>query len=854
MLQFKKCYTLATILIIFLNLTACGGGGGSAPATTTIPVASNVQLLAADTQITLSWDAVATADSYVIYWDTAAGVSTSSTPISVNSPGYIHTGLTNGQAYYYKIQTVEAGDMSNLTAEFSASPNATTPPATAPAIPLNTQALSGDTQVTVSWDSVTNAASYKVYWNTNGNVSSNDTFIDAQANTQITHSGLSNGLTYYYRIAATNTAGESDLSAVASAAPASTPVGVPTSPQNLIITNGSGEITLSWNSVTIADTYTVYWKTGQGNVLSSDNVIDAGANTQITHTGLLPGKTYKYKVSASNTSGESFLSTQEQTTQSSSWQTINPAPQSNQINFIRWVGTQYIATGKKGTIITSVNGTDWNTKSAGTLYDLNGAATNGSLYVVVGNGGTILTSPDTTTWTQRRAIFTTQDLNDVIWDGTQFIVVGNSGKIVTSNDGITWINRVPVSDHLYAITQSDNLVVAVGNTGAIFTTTDGITWSKKTSTSTSKLHQIHWNGTQFVVVGAGNTILISTDGTNWTFDGFTEVNTLKAITWSGTQYVLTTLEGEIFSSADATSWTLASTPTTTSVNTIEYHAGQYIAAGIYGKVLTSSNAIDWTIQGANYETLYDIHWDGSQYIAVGDTTQLSSTDSLNWSARSSSLSYNAITSNGSRYVAVAGFGAVNYSTDGITWQGLIADSVGFNTLNDVIWADNQFVIVGAGGFISTSADGATWNNQSSGITTSLHAVSWNGTQYVAVGNSAILTSPDAVTWTPQTLPDSGSYRDIVWNGSLFVAVGSGAITSPDGATWVRQNAESSTLYAVTWNGSEFMAVGQIGVTTSSIDGTNWVEEITGTYNDLYGISWDGTNYLAVGLFGTILKK
>jgi len=232
--------------------------------------------------------------------------------------------------------------------------------------------------------------------------------------------------------------------------------------------------------VTIADTYKVYWKTGQGNVLSSDNAIDAGANTQITHTGLLPGKTYKYRVTASNNSGESFLSTQEQTTQSSSWQTINPAPQSNQINFIRWVGTQYIATGKKGTIITSANGTDWNTRSTGTLNDLNGAATNGSLYVMVGNGGTILTSPDTTTWTQRRAIFTTEDLNDVIWDGTQFIVEGNSGKIITSNDGITWINRAPVSDHLYSITQSDSLIVAVGNTGAIFTTTDGISWSKKT--------------------------------------------------------------------------------------------------------------------------------------------------------------------------------------------------------------------------------------------------------------------------------------------------------------------------------------------------------------------------------------
>jgi len=81
-----------------------------------------------------------------------------------------------------------------------------------PAVPQNLSAVPANSQVTVSWDAVTNADSYAVYWNTTGNVTTADASIDAGANTQLIHSSLTNGTTYYYRVIAINTAGASPIS------------------------------------------------------------------------------------------------------------------------------------------------------------------------------------------------------------------------------------------------------------------------------------------------------------------------------------------------------------------------------------------------------------------------------------------------------------------------------------------------------------------------------------------------------------------------------------------------------------------------------------------------------------------
>ena len=50
---------------------------------------------------------------------------------------------------------------------------------------------------------------------------------------------------------------------------------------------------------------------------------------------------------------------------------------------------------------------------------------NGSQFVAVGEFGTILTSPDAVTWTAQSG--PTSDLHGITWNGSQYSAVGESG-------------------------------------------------------------------------------------------------------------------------------------------------------------------------------------------------------------------------------------------------------------------------------------------------------------------------------------------------------------------------------------------------------------------------------------------
>ena len=87
-----------------------------------------------------------------------------------------------------------------------------------PAIPANLEAVAGTEQITISWDAVSNATSYTVFWNTVPTQSkysdaiATDQMIDGLATSSFTHTGLTPGQFYYYRVAAFNQAGSRGLS------------------------------------------------------------------------------------------------------------------------------------------------------------------------------------------------------------------------------------------------------------------------------------------------------------------------------------------------------------------------------------------------------------------------------------------------------------------------------------------------------------------------------------------------------------------------------------------------------------------------------------------------------------------
>lgn len=109
--------------------------------------------------IELSWDAVATADTYTLYWANEAGVNKrNGTPIPAVIGPYLHTGLS-GLPYFYVVTAVNGNGESLESEETTASPPLAPPP---PADLTATQ-VAGLTEVDVSWQLVQGVYDYTVY-------------------------------------------------------------------------------------------------------------------------------------------------------------------------------------------------------------------------------------------------------------------------------------------------------------------------------------------------------------------------------------------------------------------------------------------------------------------------------------------------------------------------------------------------------------------------------------------------------------------------------------------------------------------------------------------------------------------
>jgi lysophospholipase L1-like esterase len=182
-----------------------------------------------------------------------------------------------------------------------------TNPAPPPA-PANLASISGNTQVMLSWENVSGATSYNVYWSTTaGAVRVTGTKISAVTN-PFYQDGLSNGTIYYYVVTATNQYGESIKSPEVSAMPSA--VSAPLPPKDVAVFGSSRQTIVRWTPAGLEDgntVHNVYWSTSPGVKRVSGNKIP-DVVSPYTHEGLINGETYYYVVTSVNQYGESVES------------------------------------------------------------------------------------------------------------------------------------------------------------------------------------------------------------------------------------------------------------------------------------------------------------------------------------------------------------------------------------------------------------------------------------------------------------------------------------------------------------------------------------------------------------------
>jgi xyloglucan-specific exo-beta-1,4-glucanase len=201
-------------------VAACGGGGGgsgSAPPPPP-PVArpgapTGITVSAGNNQVSISWGTAAGATSYNIYRSTTAGQQGSSVGTST-SASFVDTTAVNGTTYLYEVTAVNAGGEGQPSTQSSGvSPTA---PVTLPPAPTGVTATLSGGQATVTWTAVTGATSYNVYRSTTQGTQGAS--LGSSPTTNFVDSTVANGTSYYYEVAAVNSAGEGTVSAQATAA------------------------------------------------------------------------------------------------------------------------------------------------------------------------------------------------------------------------------------------------------------------------------------------------------------------------------------------------------------------------------------------------------------------------------------------------------------------------------------------------------------------------------------------------------------------------------------------------------------------------------------------------------------
>jgi hypothetical protein len=184
-------------------------------------------------------------------------------------------------------------------------------PGEIPVPPTTLSASAGDREISITWNSVTGATSYNLYWSTTIGVTKTSGTKISNVTSPYVHTGLTNGTTYYYVVTAQNTYGESRESSQVSASPAT----APPPPTGVTASPGVGQVTIGWNSATGATAYNIYWATNPGVTKSAGTKI-SNVTSPYVHTGLANGTTYYYVVTATNSYGESAESSEASTTTS----------------------------------------------------------------------------------------------------------------------------------------------------------------------------------------------------------------------------------------------------------------------------------------------------------------------------------------------------------------------------------------------------------------------------------------------------------------------------------------------------------------------------------------------------------
>jgi len=164
------------------------------------------------------------------------------------------------------------------------------------AAPASVSPVAADSQVTVSWPSVTGATGYNIYIN-NASYVSTTSYVSktSSATSPATVTGLTNGTLYSVMVTATDSTSESSASPSAQFTPSALP---PADVTGFSAIPANKQISVSWAAATGATDYEVTYATDIGFTMNTGTLYSN--STSYIFQGLTNGTTWYYRIRSTN--------------------------------------------------------------------------------------------------------------------------------------------------------------------------------------------------------------------------------------------------------------------------------------------------------------------------------------------------------------------------------------------------------------------------------------------------------------------------------------------------------------------------------------------------------------------------
>ncbi len=209
------------------------------------------------------------------------------------------SGLTDGTSYTFTV--VASNALGNGSP--SASSNAVVPVAAAsvPGAPTNVRAVAGDEQATVTWSVPANDGGSAIIGYKIKNVSNGAT-LSVGPTTTASVTGLADGTSDSFIVAATNAIGTGAWSSPSNAVTPLASVTAPGAPTDVVAVAGDGQATVSWTAPASSGGGAI---TGYTVVSSPGDFTTSvmGSATTAVVSGLTDGRSYTFRVTATNSAG-----------------------------------------------------------------------------------------------------------------------------------------------------------------------------------------------------------------------------------------------------------------------------------------------------------------------------------------------------------------------------------------------------------------------------------------------------------------------------------------------------------------------------------------------------------------------